>query len=219
MRRLAVLTCALALGAAPLLAAGCRSIYYDLNEEILGRHKRDILKARVADGREEQQQAQEQFLTTFEAFKQVTGFDGGDLEDRYEKLEREYERSEAEARAVGERIAAIERVAGDLFEEWESEISEIQNADLRRRSAASLRETRGRYAGLIGAMRRAEAKMAPVLAAFRDQVLFLKHNLNARAVASLQGNVVAIEGDVEALVREMQAAIREAEAFVAALEG
>jgi hypothetical protein len=219
LRRLAALSCVLALVAAPPLAGGCRSAYYDLNEQILGRHKRDLLKARVRDGREEQQRAQEQILTTLEAFQQVTGFEGGELEERYERLAGEYERSEARARAVGERIAAIERVAEDLFEEWEAEIGEITNAELRRRSAKSLRETRGRYSTLIGAMRRAEGRMAPVLAAFRDQVLFLKHNLNARAVASLEGNLDGIESDVAALVREMQAAIREAEAFVETLEG
>ena len=219
MHRLAAWTFALALVAAPLFTGACRSVYYDLNEELLGRHKRDLLKARVQDGREAQQEAQEQFLTTLESFQQVTGFEGGDLEDRYETLAGEYERSEARARAVGERIAAIERVAGDLFAEWEREIGEITNADLRRRSAATLRDTRSRYATLLGAMRRAEGRMEPVLAAFRDQVLFLKHNLNARAVASLEGSLAGIEGDVAALVREMQAAIREAESFVATLEG
>ena len=131
----------------------------------------------------------------------------------------EYEASEARAEAVSQRIDAIEKVARDLFSEWEQEIELISSADLRRRSAGQLRDTRGRYEDLIGAMRRAESKMSPVLVAFRDQVLYLKHNLNARAIDALEDNVVAIEGDVASLVREMQAAIREADAFVASMEG
>ena len=204
---------------AGLLAPACSRAYYDLNESLLGRHKRDILKARVRDGRQEQQEAQEQFLTTFELFKQATGFEGGDLEDFYQELQTGYERSEAKATAVRERIDSIEKVARDLFAEWEGEIGQIQSADLRRRSSASLRDTERRYGEMIGAMRRAESKMEPVLVAFRDQVLFLKHNLNARAIASLEGVALSIEDDVAVLVRDMQTAIREAEAFVATMEG
>ena len=61
--------------------------------------------------------------------------------------------------------------------------------------------------------------VANVLVVFRDQVLFLKHNLNARAIASLEGTVVSIESDVEALISDMRSAIDEANAFVATLDG
>ena len=68
------------------------------------------------------------------------------------------------------------------------------------------------------AMHRAEAKIEPVLTPLRDQVLFLKHNLNAQAIASLQSELGRVEGDVSALIREMEAAIREADAFIVRLE-
>ena len=60
--------------------------------------------------------------------------------------------------------------------------------------------------------------MDPVLQAFRDQVLFLKHNLNARAIASLESTVGAIEGDVQSLIDELGRSIREADAFLDTLE-
>jgi hypothetical protein len=53
-----------------------------------------------------------------------------------------------------------------------------------------------------------------VLAGFRDQVLFLKHNLNAKAIASLQSNVLAIEDDIAVLIRDMEASIKEADEFI-----
>jgi hypothetical protein len=56
--------------------------------------------------------------------------------------------------------------------------------------------------------------MTPVLSAFKDQVLFLKHNLNARAVASLSDTVKGIEGDVGRLIAEMNASIAEANQFI-----
>ncbi len=73
------------------------------------------------------------------------------------------------------------------------------------------------YGQLIRAMKRAEAKMAPVLAAFHDQVLFFKHNLNAQAIASLKGNLASIESDIAVLIREMEASIREANRFIDAM--
>lgn len=208
----------LILASLVLAIAGCRSVYYDVLEGF-GKQKRHILADRVEASRGEQQAAQEQFQSALERFKEATGFEGGDLEDLYDDLAAELAACESRAEAVRARIDSIEQVAADLFSEWEDEITEISSAELRRRSAAQLATTRRRYAEMLKALRRAESKMDPVLVAFRDQVLFLKHNLNARAIASLEGSVPAIESDVAALVADMQAAIREAESFLATLEG
>ena len=66
-------------------------------------------------------------------------------------------------------------------------------------------------------MKRASGKIHPVLSVFHDQVLYLKHNLNAQAIASLQGELVTLEHNVDQLVREMEDAIREADRFIAKL--
>jgi hypothetical protein len=186
--------------------------------EQVGQHKRDILRSRIEAGREDQQEAQEQFRTTYERFAEAARFDGGNLEAVYNRLNAEFERSEDRAEDVRERIDSIERVASDLFSEWQDEIEQYQSARLRSESEQSLRETRGRYTQLINAMKRAESKMPPVLNAFRDQVLFLKHNLNARAVAALEGTLGQIEDDVASLIRDIDVSIREAENFLSRLE-
>jgi hypothetical protein len=186
--------------------------------ERFGQHKRDILVSRVRSGQEEQREAEEQFLTTYQVFKEVAGFDGGDLEEVYDRMNSEFVRSEERAERVRKRIDSIEDVAEDLFREWQGEIELISSRDLRRRSEASLRETRQRYDTLIRAMKRAEARMDPVLVAFRDQVLFVKHNLNARAISSLAGSVSEIESEVEQLIQDMRRAIREAEVFLESME-
>lgn len=115
---------------------------------------------------------------------------------------------------MSDRIVSIEKVSADLFDEWEQELELIQNPKLRNSSADSLRSTEARYGDLIAAMKRAEAKMPPVLAAFRDQVLFLKHNLNARAIAALEGTLGAMESDVASLIRDIDVSIREADRFL-----
>jgi hypothetical protein len=204
-------------GLATLLALGCSSMYYGALEQV-GIQKRHILADRIEDGREAQQDAQEQFQDAFERFKTATRFEGGELEATYRALAGELEDSEARAADVRERIASIEAVAGDLFEEWEGEIGQISRADLRQKSSAQLRSTKTRYAKLLAAMKKAERKMEPVLVAYRDQVLFLKHNLNASAIASLEAQAAGIQSDVDALVRDLTASIKEADAFLATLE-
>jgi hypothetical protein len=119
---------------------------------------------------------------------------------------------------VRDRIEKVEDVSDALFNEWEAELSHYSNAELRRKSEEKLRATRRQYRQLIGTMKRAEARIEPALTPFRDQVLFLKHNLNAQAIASLQSEMVAVETDIQSLIKELEASISEANAFIDSLE-
>jgi hypothetical protein len=200
-----------------LLLLGCQSAYYGMMEQF-GVEKRDILVDRVEEGRDSQTEAKEQFQDALEAFKSVTQFKGGELESQYERLKTEYERAADRVGEVDERIASIEQVADDLFAEWKKEIKQISSADLKAQSQRMLDDTQSRYGELLKAMKKAEAKMQPVLIAFNDRVLFLKHNLNAQAIASLSAQVGEIDTKVQDLVREMEASIAEANEFIAAMD-
>jgi ElaB/YqjD/DUF883 family membrane-anchored ribosome-binding protein len=207
-RRLAVplvLSCA--------LLAACQSAYYSAMEK-LGFEKRDILVDRVDDARAAQQDAKEQFESALEQFIAVTGFEGGELEAQYDRLSNAYEESRERAEEVRDRIAGVERVAQDLFAEWAEELGQYSNTEYRRISKRQLEQTRARYQKLMAAMKRAESKLEPVLGAYRDRVLFLKHNLNAQAIASLRGERDRVQADITALIRDMNRAIREADAFI-----
>ena len=199
------------------LSGGCSSAYYKTMESI-GIEKRDILVDRVEEARDAQDSASEQFASALEQFRATVNFDGGDLEEIYDRLNSEYEDSSAEATDVSERIDAVEGVAEDLFEEWEQELEQYSRADMRRNSAALLKDTRSRYGKLMASMRRAESSMEPVLEAFQDQVLFLKHNLNARAIGALRNELDSIERDTARLIAQMQKAIAEANDFIDSME-
>jgi hypothetical protein len=200
-----------------LLATGCQSAYYATMEKF-GVHKRDLLVDEVEEGRAEQKEAAEQFQSTYEVFRELTGFKGGDLEEVYDKLSGELEDCEEDAGDLRTHIEDIERVATDLFDEWHDELGEMENESLRRQSETMLKDTRARYGDLIKAMERSEDKMEPVLQAFRDHVLFMKHNLNAKAIAALQDVVIDIEDDVASLIAEMQKSIAESDEFLKAME-
>lgn len=207
---------ALALAAAVMPA--CSSTGIALRENLLGQAKRDQLVNRVEDARDAQNDAREQFASALEEFIAVTGVGAdasvADLESRYKRLKAEFDRSEARASKVSDRIQSVERVANALFREWESELDQYQSQQLRRASEDQLNDTRAQYQRLIDVMKQAERKMPPVLVAFRDQVLFLKHNLNARAIASLQGAAAEVQADVASLIRDMETSIAEANAFI-----
>jgi hypothetical protein len=184
--------------------------------EKLGYHKRDILVSRVEEARTSQAEAKAQFESALDRFRRVVQVPSGALEATYTQLKTEFDKSETAANAVHTRIAAVEEVAEALFTEWAAELPQYTNDTLRRASARQLAQTRQRYTPMMGTMKRAATTMTPVLAAFRDQVLFLKHNLNAQAIAAVQREMVTVETDIAALIRAMEASIAEADAFLKA---
>jgi uncharacterized protein YukE len=201
---------------AGLLLAGCQTAYYGTMEK-LGIHKRDIMVDRVEAARDAQTEAKEQFQSALEQFTATLHIKGGALEEKYKTLNKTFEQSKEKADAVHNRIAKVEDVAEALFDEWQGELSQYSSDRLRKDSQAKLTRTKQQYNQLINAMKRAEKKIEPVLTAFHDQVLYLKHNLNAQAIASLQNELIAVEDDIASLVKEMEAAIQEANAFISTL--
>jgi hypothetical protein len=196
-----------------LTLVGCQSAYYGTMEK-LGVHKRDILVDRVEEAKESQEEAKEQFADALQEFLSVSEFKGSDLRDVYDRLAGALNESEMKAEAVRGRIDSIESVAGKLFEEWESELEQYSNESLRRSSRSQLSSTRTRYDRLIVVMNRAESRMEPVLSAFRDQVLFLKHNLNAQALASLEETSMELQDEMGVLIAQMEKSIGEANSFI-----
>lgn len=209
MRRLRIL----ALAAIVLLSWGCSSTYYSALETV-GVYKRDLLVKRVEAARDSQLEAKEEFQSALERFRTVVQFDGGDLEAEYRRLDKALDRSEARAEDVKERIESVEDVATDLFAEWRQELGDFNNPEYRRSSEQQLLATERRYDELHRAMERAEARIEPVLIPLRDQVLYLKHQLNAKAIAALEGELNTIEVDTAALIAELETAIAQADRFI-----
>ena len=196
-----------------LILASCSSTYYGTLEKF-GIEKRDILVDRVDEARDAQEDAKEQFASALEQYRSVIDVDAGDLEETYDRLKSEYERSVKRAADVKQRVKAVESVSEDLFDEWDKEIDSYSDANLARKSRSMMNDTRAEYKKMIRAMQRAEQSMGPVLTLFNDQVLFLRHNLNARAIGSLQNELTNIELATSVLIREMEQSIDEANRFI-----
>lgn len=198
-----------------MIASGiaCDSLYYKTMKKF-GMEKRDILVKRVRDARESQEEAKEDFRTALEKFRDVVEFDGGSLEKKYDTLNKELERSEDKAAQVHDRIKKVREVSDDLFKEWQKEIGQYSDKKLKTESERELKETRRRADSLIASMEKAEARITPVLQPLRDRVLFLKHNLNAKAIGALKGELVTVSGNVDSLIADLDQSIKEADAFI-----
>ncbi|RLC05092.1 MAG: DUF2959 domain-containing protein [Deltaproteobacteria bacterium] len=196
-----------------LLITGCSKTYYSAMEKV-GIHKRDILVDRVENARDAQADAQEQFKDALEQFGSVITVENTDLKDAYEKLNAEYKESNEAAKEVSRRIEKVESVADDLFAEWENELGLYKNKALQDASARNLIDTQKRYDEMLASMHRVEKSMDPVLRTFRDNVLFLKHNLNAQAIGSLRSEFSGLKVKIEVLVKNMNDAITNSNQFI-----
>lgn len=200
-----------------LLLGGCATAKYAMLEKI-GIPKRELFKKYLVAARDEQKEAGQQFQDALARLKSVYGFNGGKLEAAYDGLKRGYDQSSAKADAVKKRIRDVESVSGALFTEWEQEIQQISTTVLAADSRSKLAETRARYESMHAALVRAESGMDPVLTKLKDHVLYLKHNLNSQAIASLKGEATDIQAEIGRLIDEVNTSIRQADAFIKTLQ-
>jgi hypothetical protein len=182
--------------------------------ELIGVQKRDLLKTRVDDARDAQKEAGEEFQDALQRLKSIYGFKGGELEAKYDELKSSYDKATYKADAVRKSVQKVETVSRDLFDEWEKEIDQIETESFKAKSRDSLVQTKSKYSEMFKTLKAAEGKMDPVLRKLKDHVLFLKHNLNAKAIASLKGERLNIQGDIESLIKEMNKSIEASDRFI-----
>ena len=196
-----------------LMLSGCQSAYYSAMEKV-GVHKRDILIDRVEETKDSQQESQEEFQSALERLTTLINFDGGELQDAYNQLNDDYESSLQAANEVSSNINKVEDVAEALFDEWNDELEQYKSASLKRESSKKLAATQRQFDQLLRSMRSAESKMEPVLSSLKDNVLYLKHNLNAQAVAAIKGEFTNLKRDIQLLMNDMNKSIEDSNKFI-----
>jgi ElaB/YqjD/DUF883 family membrane-anchored ribosome-binding protein len=197
-----------------IVGSGCSKAYFSVMEK-LGYPKRSLMISSVEDAQKSQQAAKEEFKDALESYRAVLNVKGAKLEEKYKLLRGQLESCEGRARDVSKRISSVEQVSDALLSEWEKEIGQYSNQQFAEASKSQLREAKTKANALISAMKRAESRLNPALQPLRDNVLFLKHNLNARAIAGLNDERIEIEDSVSTLITDLERAISEADRFIA----
>lgn len=193
--------------------AGCESIYFQTMEKF-GYDKRHILVNRVEKTRVSQLEVKSQFSSALKELQSILNYQGGQLEQAYDKTKDEYELSLASANMLTERINMVESVASALFTEWSNEIKQISNARLRQQSQNKLVQTQQLYQKMLTSMHRSEKKMTPVLTSMKDNMLFLKHNLNAKTIGAIKTEFSQLNTNISLLINEMNNSINESDKFI-----
>ena len=196
----------------PLVA--CSNVYFSALEKI-GIEKRDLMLTRIKATKESQEEAKKEFKNALEQYKSIVKVKHSNLEDTYNKLNSVLEGCEEKAADVKYRVSQVKEVSMALFKEWKNELSEYSDARLREDSEKKLSIAKDHYSKMMASMRIASDKLDPALKPLRDKVLYLKHNLNAQAIDSLDGEVEVIETRVEELIEELSQAIEDADKFTA----
>lgn len=194
----------------------CTSVYYAAMHKI-GKDKRDILVNRIAEAKTDEESTGRQLKTTLEAFQQLTGEEDSKLQHAYDRLNTEFEKAQGRANALDAKIDSIQQVGSDLFVEWRKEIAQIQDPALKSRSRVLLQTAQVKQADYLRGMRKTTARIKPVLQSFQDQVLFLKHNLNARAVGSLKQTSSQMNSQVADLIMSIEGSKTEADQLISTL--
>ena len=196
-----------------LTLSGCQTAYYSAMEKV-GIHKRDILIDRVEETKDSQQESQEEFKSALERLTTLIDFNGGELQDTYNQLNDDYESSLKAANEVSTNINKVEDVAEALFDEWSDELEQYKSASLKRESSKKLAATQRQFEQLLRSMHSAESKMEPVLTSLHDNVLYLKHNLNAQAVSAIKGEFTNLKRDIQVLMNDMNKSIEDSNKFI-----
>ena len=190
-----------------------QNIKYTALEKV-GIHKRDILVDRIKDTSVTQEKTKQEFQTAYQQLSSLVKVNDNGLEAKYNKLKKAVESSESRTDDLKKRIAKVDQVANALFTEWAQELDQYTSPNLRSISASNLNTTKQRYAVIYQKMQSSYNNVLPVLKILQDNTLYLKHNLNARAVNSLSSEVLSVEKKVTDLIKKMEISIDESKRFI-----
>jgi tetratricopeptide (TPR) repeat protein len=192
-----------------IFLTGCGGAY-----KASGQYKRDLLLDRIEKARQSHEQAKKQFEVVLANYSNIIDANAGDIRGEYNKLNRECKRARKITKDINRSVQDVQDVGKPLFRSWEDELSEYKNEDIRRTSEEQLEIARSNYLKLVHTMKSSESIISTVLTSLNDQVLFMSHNLNTKALSLFGKEVTSLKGKVDELVKHMQNAIKDAETFV-----
>lgn len=202
----------------PLLPAVVACTTVDPYAELdYGQLTREQLTASIEDARDTQTAVRAQFDATLDQFVTLVSADRNNWQTAFDQLKAEYAANQAQAAIIRSLIEDVESHSADLFNEWESELALFQDQNLRFKRELDLQEARRQCGQLLLSLHATENRMIPVLSAFRDYLVFLQDNLDARTVASLQPELAAMAGNIADLFYNIDSTIVESDEFLAEL--
>lgn len=200
-----------------LSSTGCNnSLGYDI-QEAMGTPKRQVLLSRVQDTRDSMKETKKVFASAMLQFGSVYKESGSKLENKYVILKKEYDACNSKASSLRSQIANVKSIGQVLFQEWQKELDQFTNEQMRKLSEVKMQQTREKYVAMTDSMDRVSARMSPVMSSMSDQLLNIKHSLNALIVVSLEEELIQLRGQMDNLMAEIDASIENCNSFIGSM--
>ena len=197
-----------------LLVCGCKALGGSLL--VGGPHApQEDLVARARGAERETQEARTDFAAAFLLYQRLTAPQAVELERLSDEFEDSVETCEDRARDLSERMDSIRAETQDLVKSWNEELARFSSEAVRKKSEAQMRDTEERAQRLLAALERLQGRMKPVLMKLQDYALFFDHNLNPRAIATLQDTYKDFDKEFKSLESELGKAQTEIADFLA----
>jgi len=200
-----------------LSLVSCSTIYYN-TWEFFGQEKRDILESKMENVESSQESASEQLQDSLEIIREKFNFKEGELEETYDDLSDDYDNFEKRSRDLEQRISSAQEVADDLFEEWKEEAYSLDNRTYRKNSLSKRSKTMKSFSRALVSTKKVQKKMDTILKQYKDHVIYLKHNLNAKIIGKLEVEMQSIVKDVQSLIKEIEASKNKTSEFISTLK-
>jgi hypothetical protein len=172
----------------------------------------------VERAEDELQEASDDFAEAMRLFAELTAPQALNLEALSDDFSDAVKACGKRSRELDDRIAAVQEESDELFGGWSAELQEFALDSLRKKSEAMMLETKGRTDRVTHALEGTRARMSPVLKKLCDYALFFHHNLNARAIATLQDTYGDFDAEFAALRGELDRTRVEIRAYLASFE-
>lgn len=169
---------------------------------------------RTMRGMSESQQQLQKALTTYNAIIEQTA---KDTRDAYKDLGKDVEHGEKRVAEFRRNVEEMDAEANRLFTSWKASLAAITDRGLRRRAAARLAETRGRYRSVIEAGQATRGDLAAFMTPLKNQVAYLGHDLNPSGVASLKADAVKLNQRARTLFDKIAGATKLYGDYIASL--
>jgi chromosome segregation ATPase len=196
-----------------ILSTSCSTVYYNF-WEFLGQEKRELLQTELENITEDQSDVKEDFQDTLTKIRSEYSYKEGSLEKTYDELSGDYKSLNSQAENLSKRIVKAQDIASDLFQEWKEEAWKITNIEFRKESLKKRVSTMTKFKVTVKAIKAVESNMQRVLTKLNDRVLYLKHNLNAKAIGKIKIELKNIEGEIVALIKQINRSNDQANSFI-----
>jgi hypothetical protein len=201
-----------------LVAGGCKSFGGSFLVFGGSHAPQEDLVARARGAEKDIQEARADFAAASQLYQRLSSPQAVELEKLSGEFEDAVETCEDRAEDMADRIEAIREETVGLVKDWTEELARFSSDAVRKKSEAQMRDTEAYAQRLIAALERLQGRVQPVLLKLQDYELFFEHNLNARAIATLQDTYKDFDNEFRAFESELGKAQGEITAFLAHFE-